>query len=70
MYMTTNRCAVLVAPGVGYLVGTFSTAADLKVFHSDRKANGEAWPGERLVRVPRRIGNFSRWMDLLLGVDA
>jgi hypothetical protein len=44
--------AVLAAPGVGY-VGGISGTRDVATHLSDRIANGEAWPGERMVRLPR-----------------
>ena len=43
---------ILAAPGVGMVKGTYAaTATSL----TDRKANGDAFPGERVVRVPRRF---------------
>lgn len=45
----------LAAPGVGLLHGTFSIdRTRAAVLLSDRIANGEAFPGEFVVRVPTR----------------
>lgn len=48
--------AWLVAPGVGILHGCgFADRKAAAVALADRVANGEAFPGERVARVPGRI---------------
>lgn len=48
--------AWLVAPGVGILHGCgFADRKSAAAFLSDRVANGEAFPGERVARVPARV---------------
>lgn len=48
--------AWLVAPGVGVLNGCgFADRKAAATCLADRKANGEAFPGERVARVPRRV---------------
>jgi len=46
------RQTILAAPGVGMIHGT--AGADGTML-SDRIANGEAYEGERLARLPRRL---------------
>jgi len=49
--MNTVR-TILAAPGIGMVHGTFGAGAMLL---GDRIANGDAFPGEFVVRVPRRF---------------
>jgi len=49
--MNTVR-TILAAPGIGMVHGTFG-ADETLLF--DRRSDGYAFPGERLVRVPRRL---------------
>lgn len=46
-----SKVAVLYAPRVGILCNTGGRMEKVKVLHSDRVANGEAFPGERVIRV-------------------
>lgn len=46
------RTSIIAAPGVGY-VGFIGRHEDAVALVSDRIANGEAFPGERPVRLPR-----------------
>lgn len=62
--MKKARWAVAVAPGVGLLVGTFMGARELATLLSDRAGNGEAFPEEYLVRLPRRFTRLD-WYQLL-----
>jgi len=54
------RCAILSAPRCPIVTGAWENGADprgLPMLLEDRVANGEAFEGERVVRLPRR---FSR----------
>ena len=56
-----NCRRILAAPGVGMIHGSYGSD---QVTLSDRRANGEAFPGERVVRVPRRAVRtyHQRWL--------
>lgn len=58
--MNTVR-TILAAPGVGMVFGTFGYGAMLL---DDRIADGYAFPGERVVRLPRRFVRYrhQRWL--------
>ena len=58
----TNR-QILAAPKVGMILGTYGYHGSLAVLLADRVANGHAFKGERVVRLPRRFVNtpFKRW---------
>lgn len=46
----------LAAPSVGVVKGTLCTDRNTaRIILADRVANGEAFPGERVTRVPARI---------------
>ena len=49
------RLAIIVAPKVGRISGCAETTKGLLVDVSDRIANGDAFPGEYVVRIPRRF---------------
>lgn len=51
------RIAIVVADGGLVVQGLKGCPRRLRVWISDREANGEAFVGERVVRLPRR---FSR----------
>ena len=55
--MYGRKVMMLAAPGVGLLKGTATRNA--RVLLEDRKANGLAFPGEFVVRVP--IQAWGRW---------
>ena len=52
MYRENTVRTILAAPGVGMIHGTYG--ADETLLY-DRQANGDAFPGEHIVRVPRRF---------------
>lgn len=57
------RLAVLVTTvgGVNRVVlGTYGTTRDVRLLASDRAADGYAFPGERMVRLPRRLTRGGR----------
>ena len=49
---------ILVAPGIGYVWGTLGATETLLL---DRIANGDSFPGEMLVRLPR--GEWRQGID-------
>ena len=49
------RLAIAVAPGVGRVIGLSGPAEHVRDQLIDRHANGEAFEGERVVRLPRRF---------------
>ena len=54
------RRAILSAPTCPVVTGAWDNGADprgLPMLLADRQANGDSFPGERVVRLPRR---FSR----------
>lgn len=55
------RTTILAAPGLGMIHGTAGATESLLY---DRRANGCAQRGERLVRVPRRMVRdyHGRWL--------
>lgn len=56
-----RRPAALAAPGVGLVHGTFGVPVEtLRVWLDDRRADGDAFPGEFVVRLPRRYGRRTR----------
>ncbi len=57
-----TRWAVAVAPGVGIVHGTMMGALALATLLADRAANGEAFPGEHLVRLPRRVSRANAFV--------
>jgi hypothetical protein len=48
------RKAILWAPKVGQVSGTAGEIGRMRMLLADRIANGEAFPGEIVVRLPRR----------------
>lgn len=58
----TEREACLAAPGVGVVCPESRPVGVLRVWIIDRIANGEAFPGERVVRLPRgqRLADIMR----------
>lgn len=56
------RTSILAAPGVGRVLGSERVAGTTSaaMLLSDRVANGDAFDGEMLVRLPRRF-----WIDRL-----
>jgi hypothetical protein len=54
--MRYSHFVLLAAPGEGVLMGTWcADRATAQRLLDDRKANGEAFPGELVVRVPCRV---------------
>lgn len=47
--------SIVVAPGIGRVLGMVGGPKDLALWISDRKANGDGFPGEYVVRLPRRM---------------
>ncbi len=50
-----SHMPVLVAPGVGVVTCPFANRREAAIRLADRVANGEAFPGEVVARMPRRI---------------
>ena len=59
-----GRLAVLARPNGQVIGNTIGRADRLDVLLSDRKANGEAFEGERVVRLPRRFSRPREWENL------
>lgn len=57
-----TRWAIAVAPGVGIVHGSMMGARELATLLADRAANGEAFSGERLVRLPRRVARANAFV--------
>ena len=60
------RMAMLAAPGVGPILGTVSLGVGtgihgLRMLAFDRAENGDAFPGERVVRLPRGLSRRRAW---------
>jgi hypothetical protein len=52
--VAVSRATIVVADG-GIVVASLCGPVDrLRVWIADRRANGEAFPGERIVRLPRK----------------
>jgi hypothetical protein len=51
----TLRLSAIFAPGVGIVLGTISNATGARMYLSDMIANGEAFPGSFVARIPRRF---------------
>lgn len=49
------RISIAAAKGVGRVLGLVGDAERVNARIFDREANGEAFAGERLVRLPRRV---------------
>ncbi len=47
-----------------FIIGMVGSRKELELRVSDRIANDEAWPGEKVVRVPRRMfrTSYQLWM--------
>ena len=56
-----GRQSVLAMPNGKPVGNTIGRAENLVVLLSDRIANGDAFPGERVVRLPRRLCRVQRW---------
>lgn len=54
------KLAIVVAPGVGRVMGLVGSVSDLRLELEDREANGVNFPGEHIVRLPRSA-NPPRW---------
>lgn len=60
-----QRVSCIAVPGYGPLFGTFGwPIEDLKVLLSDRAANGESFPQEFIVRLPRNYYRRQRVWQL------
>ena len=57
--MYGRKITMLAAPGVGLLHGT--ATKDARMLLKDRKANGHAFPGEFIVRVPIEAWVRMQW---------
>lgn len=65
LYLRSNTVrTILAAPGVGMIFGTYG--ADDNLLY-DRIANCEAFPGEHIVRVPRRFVRDYHQRYLMIG---
>ena len=49
------KTAIVIAPGVGLVHGLAGPAHRVAQWVADRIANGCAYPGERVIRLPRRV---------------
>lgn len=49
------RYAILAAPTIGRVIGTLQGTESARINLSDRQADGQAFAGERVVRLPRGI---------------
>lgn len=61
MYGYQTVRTILAAPSVGAVAGSFGYG---QMMLDDRIANGHAFPGEHVVRVPRRFVRYrhQRWL--------
>jgi len=50
------RQAIIISPGVGYILGTLGTTSSAAQHLVDRQADDGHYPHERVVRLPRRAG--------------
>jgi hypothetical protein len=49
------RLAVAIAPGVGLIQGVLGSPVQVGTLIGDRIANGDAFPGETWIRLPKRL---------------
>jgi hypothetical protein len=63
--MRQSIIAGYMSPGFRMVWGTLGTVEKNRVLLDDRKANGETFPREQVVRLPRRVRvvrcNHSHW---------
>ena len=52
------RIAIVVAPSVGRVHGLIGHPARLRMEIEDRRANGEGFPDERVIRLPKRYSRI------------
>ena len=50
-----TRMSILAAPGIGWVINTQGLHNKMALLLYDRQQNGDSFPGEHVVRFPRRI---------------